>query len=74
MLIVAGSRPGQVIPKTVIKLVQYAWHTGIRVEVWQCNLTVKGWLVDGTVSGDMHYKDSIIEPWSGISLSATKKH
>ena len=34
-----------------------AWHAGIRVGVWQCNLTVKDWVVCGTVSEDMHYKD-----------------
>ena len=41
---VVGSRPGRVIPKTIIKMVHNAsllnWHAGVRLEVWQCNLTV----------------------------------
>ena len=36
----------------------HAWHTGVRVGVWQCSLNVfKGLVVCGTVYGGMHYKD-----------------
>ena len=31
------------------------WHAGIRIGVWQCNLTVIGQIVCGSVYGDMHY-------------------
>ena len=27
-----------------------AWHAGVRVRVWQCKLTVKGWVKCGTIN------------------------
>ena len=33
------------------------WHAGISVRIWQCNLTVKGQVVCGTVYGYIHYKN-----------------
>ena len=35
-----------------------AWHTGLRIGVWQCNPTAKGRVVGRTVFGDIHYKGS----------------
>ena len=84
-----SSSPGQVIPKTIIKMVQTAsLHciSMIKVGVWQPEC-LKGRVVCGTVYGDMHLKDlmgSIIRVGYCIrvpdfylalhSLSLLKKH
>ena len=58
------SRPGQVIPKTIIKMVQTASLHCTHALGYDFNLTVqpdclKGQVVCGTVYGEMHLKDPL---------------
>ena len=57
-----GLRPGQVIPKTIIKMVRRHKSRGLTVQP-DC---VKGQVACGTVYGDKHHKDllgSITRVW-----------